>query len=729
MPIFEGEIQVRKIRKRGGAGGIIFSSITLEPTPRRFVIKASYKVTRSPKLFKEFHIWKVKGEISQQVIEWKDGTKHTEQVIIPETLDFVKAAHENLKKLLSESPSFKGISEIKAEKLISFFGDELISIALNGNIERLLPIVGENVAKRLIIGLQEYEELATLQLLDKLGVPPRIGDSILKIWGIDAYQQITKNPYFLTAFEADLNLIDAFALDRLKRKPTDPDRLAAYAKSILFNAFKGGNTCINTSKWRYQLKRLLGNAEQTEKAIQHSIAQGEVVILNDMVQVKSMNIIESGIVDFTNQLINRTYPKPTQQKSQYYIKKYESIAGFPLTYEQKNAVKLCLAHGLTILTGGAGCGKTTVLEAICFTLENLKLTSQIILMALAGKAAQRITETTGRDAMTIAGFLHNVNVDNLPDDVVIIIDEASMVDVLSLYQVLRKLPKKGRLILTGDQEQLPPVGIGLTLHTLVNLSIPHSHLSENKRQSESSGIPLISTEMRLWSEQSSSIAFSNYKDKGIGVSFIDSNKTDLQTNVLKTYQELGGDGSDNEVLILSPVRHANGGTQNLNALIHDNFIRGKRLTFEHEEFGWVNHSLLGRAVRTGELVLYKRNDYQRDLRNGSIGKVIDKDEFSDGIIVNFSGNIVTLTSSDLNDLEHAYAMTVHKAQGSQFTRVIVVVREGRNLDRHLLYTAVTRAIEQVVFIGDKADFYNALSRSNSLKRLTLLKYLFKSKTD
>ncbi|TYK66826.1 ATP-dependent DNA helicase [Colwellia echini] len=729
MATFNGEIQIRRIRKRGFSGGIIFSSITLEPTPRRFVIKASYKVTRSPKLFKETHIWKVKGEISQQVIEWKDGTKHTEQVIIPESLDFVKAAHENLKKLLSESPSFRGISEIKAEKLISFFGGELITIALNDNIERLLPIVGENVAKRLINGLQEYEELAALQLLDKLGVPPRIGDSILKIWGIDAYQQITKNPYFLTAFEADLNLIDAFALDRLKRHPTDPDRLAAYAKSILFNAFKGGNTCLKTSKWRYQLKRLLGNSEHTEKAIQHSIEQGEVVIINDMVQVKSMNIIESGIVDFTNQLINRTYPKPTQQKSQYYIRKYESIAGFSLTPEQKFAVELCFGNGVTILTGGAGCGKTTVLEAICFTLEKLKQTTQILLMALAGKAAQRITETTGRDAMTIAGFLHNVKEDCLADDVVIIIDEASMVDVLSLYQVLRKIPKNGRLILTGDQEQLPPVGIGLTLHTLVSLSIPHAHLSEIQRQKESSGIPLLSEAMRFWNAQSSSIAFSDYRGKGIGVSFIDSKKIDLQTNVLKTYQELGGDGCNNDVLILSPVRHDNGGTQNLNALIHDNFIKGKRLTFEHEEFGWVNHSLLGRAVRTGELVMYKRNDYQRDLRNGSIGKVIAKDEFSDGIIADFSGNVVTLSSSDISDLEHAYAMTVHKAQGSQFTRVIVVVREGRNLDRNLLYTALTRATEQVVFIGNKTDFYNALSRSNSLKRQTLLKHLFHSNID
>lgn len=157
---------------------------------------------------------------------------------------------------------------------------------------------------------------------------------------------------------------------------------------------------------------------------------------------------------------------------------------------------------------------------------------------------------------------------------------------------------------------------------------------------------------------------------------------------------------------------------NLNCRIHDKFSQGEVVNFNHEEFGDVTHHISGRALRVGELVMYTRNDYQKDIRNGSVGKVLDYSH--DSVTVDFEGNTTELSISELTNLEHAYALTVHKAQGSQFERVIVIIKESRNLDRHLIYTALTRAKKQVVFVGQRQSMYNGLSVSNAHKRHTNL---------
>ncbi|MEH6711167.1 MAG: AAA family ATPase [Paraglaciecola polaris] len=718
MSIFEGNVQIRKIRKRGAFGGVIFSAVTLDEAPKRFVVKANWQVASSPSLFQEHHIWHVKGQLSTQTISWSDGTKATEKTITPESLRFVKASHGNLKRLLAESDDFKGISEVKAEKLVRFFGDELFQIARDRDIQRLLPIIGESLAERLVTGLQKYEELGALQLLDELGVPPNIGGSVINIWKEKAYSHIKKNPYFLTAFMADLNAVDAYAIDRLGMDEDCPERLIAYTKQVMFNAFPNGHTCLPISKLKYQLNRLLKSRDLAAKAIEVSVSNGELLIHDSIAQVKSMDIVESSIASIVKDLSQRKFNDGLSSQVVTAINEFERGVGFPLTEAQKDAVLQSCQNSLTLLTGGAGCGKTTVIEAICFALERLNQTSQIILMALSGKAAQRITEATGRDAMTIAAFMYNMDVDQINDDAVIIVDEASMVDVLSLLKILKRIPKRGRIILTGDQEQLPPVGIGLGLHLLVKLPLPNPHLNKVKRQSEESGIPSVANAIRCYADHPTLIPFTEFNGLGSGVSFIECSEHELQDKCIEVYRKLGGDGSNNDVLILSPVKHLVGGVANLNALIYDKFSKGVKLTFDHKEFGHFNHHILGRSLRVGELIMYKRNDYEKDIRNGSVGRVIGQKE--DGIEVDFEGNVVTLTASDLKNLEHAYAMTVHKSQGSQYGRVIVAMRESGNLDRHLIYTAVTRAKYQVVFVGCQKVLYSALGRSNALKRHTFL---------
>ena len=716
MGEFRGQLRIRKVRSRGKIGGIIFSAITLDQKPVRYVVKANWKIARLPSLFREGHLWEVIGKTETQIIKWKDGSEQIENVLIPSEMKFIKASNENLKRLLVESKEFKGISEVKAEKLVSFFGDELYDIAAQNNIGRLTPILGKNVASRLIDGLSVYQEINTLRLLDELGVPPYIGESVLKIWGVDAYKKVKENPYLLGVFMADLNIVDEYAIHRLGFDLDSTHRLIAYVKDVMFSAFKSGNTCLPTAEAKYRVKRLLGDLG--EQAFDLAAKSGEIVVDGAITQVRSMDIVESSIASIIARLREFQYPESLEKRVDAQIQQFEISAGFPLTEEQKNAISSCCTSRLTLLTGGAGCGKTTVIEAICYTLEKLYQTKEIYLMALAGKAAERITEATGRDAMTIASFVFNIDAEDISDDATFIVDEASMVDVLSLLKILKKLPPKGRLILTGDEEQLPPVGIGLSLHALVGADIRKSVLTAVKRQSEESGIPKIANQIRNYHIQKNDIIFKAFTGISEGVSFVECAELDINLKTISIYEELDGNGSNNDVLILSPTKYMVGGIVELNAAIHDKYAKGDVIVFNDSASGQVNHHINGRSVREGELVMYTLNDYEKGIRNGSIGKVIGK--INNGISVDFDGNIVSLSLHEMTYLEHAYCLTVHKSQGSQFERVIVVVRNNRNLDRHLVYTALTRAKKQVVFVGDKSAFNRALETSNAHKRHTKL---------
>jgi exodeoxyribonuclease V alpha subunit len=724
--MFEGLLQIRKVRNRGPFGGVIFSAATLEANPKRYVVKANWKMARSPSLFKDRHIWRVKGAVKDETIIWKDGTTANERVIEAESLTFEKAKNENLVKLLAQSSDFKGISDLKAEKLVECFGDGLIQIAIEGDIERLLPVVGRNVAERIISGLREYEQLGTLQLLDELGVPPRVGESVLEIWKNNAYEQIKKNPYFLTAFMADMHMVDGYAIDRLGRAPDSPQRLIAYTKDVLFKAFNSGHTCLPVNELRYRLKRTLPKSLDAAQAIEVAVAHEEIIFIGDYAQVKSMAIVEATVADIITKSQFRAVSDTLNKDLNHAIERYEKDSGIELTDEQTNAVFQCCKHSFTLLTGGAGCGKTTVIAAICSSLEALGYTSQVILLALAGKAALRITEATGREAMTIAKFVLALDQDEISDDAVIIVDEASMVDILSLLKILKRFPNKGRIILTGDEEQLPPVGVGLGLHTLVKLPLPHPQLTAIQRQTKESGIPAVAMAIRRYPQVPGEIKFEPYKGLQDGVSFIECNESELNTRALEVYQALGGNGTSNEVAMVSPVKHQIGGVDALNLLVHDSLAKGESLSFSSSDFGYFNHTILGSALRIGELVMCTVNDYERDIRNGSIGKVLEQK--GNEVIIDFTGRIVNLPASKLCSLDFAYALTVHKSQGSQFDRVVVIVKQSRNLDRHMLYTAITRAKKQVVLIGDRNAFINALSQSNALNRHTLLTHHFEEHT-
>jgi exodeoxyribonuclease V alpha subunit len=358
-------------------------------------------------------------------------------------------------------------------------------------------------------------------------------------------------------------------------------------------------------------------------------------------------------------------------------------------------VYLALTSPFSLICGGAGVGKTTVLHAILEAAKSLN--AQVYMMALSGRAARRMSEATGHPAMTIASFLKAVDngMIDLDCEPTLAIDESSMVDLATMYRILRRIKPGCKLLMIGDPGQLPPIGFGVAFHCFCETEdIPQAELTEIHRQAAETGIPLISQDVRGGRVPE----LVPYAGKSLGVSFIECEKENIADTVLNVVYEIGG---FDEVQIISPVKIGPAGTRAINHLCHEMLSPGKPMYS---------------GFAQGEPVIWLVNNYDLGLMNGSLGKVVSTE---DNLVVAWDEGEMQI--GDTRDMDLAYAITVHKAQGSQFSCVVVPVLESRLLDRTLIYTAITRAQNQVVLVGDRSAFERAvLEQPNTNRRQTAL---------
>ena len=346
-----------------------------------------------------------------------------------------------------------------------------------------------------------------------------------------------------------------------------------------------------------------------------------------------------------------------------------------------------------IICGGAGVGKTTTLKAIHEAEESAG--GKVHQMALSGRAAMRMREATGRPATTIAGFLQaarDKSID-LGLDPLIVIDEASMIDLSTMYRILRSLQPGCRLLLVGDPGQLPPIGFGIVFHILARRDeFPSVEFVEVHRQAGATGIPTAAALLR----QGEVPLLGGFKGLVPGVTFIDVPPEDIAAQLVAVVGELGGFG---DVQIVGATKRGPAGTHTINRVFHELLTPGRQ-------------SCMG--FSPGEPVIWLVNDWAEGLLNGSLGVVREGDE--DTLTIDFDGQFHLIGRARLEDLAFAYAVTTHKAQGSQFRRVVVPIVRSRLLDRTLLYTAMTRGQEQVVFVGDRSAFEAAIVAPPNVSR-------------
>ncbi|MWJ28578.1 AAA family ATPase [Halomonas sp. ZH2S] len=723
------ELTITSVLSRGARGGVIMAGV--DTKGRRYVARCSWTLIPDASFPGKGQRWALRGALS---------TYQQEQQIDATHAELLRPSGKNIIAWIAGCPDIPGVGQVKAQKLYGCFGPDLVSLIEQKDVDALSAVVSPEAADLLCHAFEKHQVTQTLSWLDQVGMPRRIGQKVVDCYAEKAREKIEANPYALISFEARWKTVDALAQCRFGVTEDDPRRLEAAVEETLYRGLKEGHTCLPEKDVKRRLKTLLGDADLAEQALAVG-GSSQYRNVDALYQPTGTYLIE---LEIAQRLSRIAAGEVAQQQSIFMagevehdaveaaINDYERAQGFALSTEQHQAVLCSVSAPLSLILGGAGTGKTTVLKILYEALEAVQPGVAIYQIALAGRAAQRMQEATGRDSCTIAAFFARVSEEQLGSDAVVVVDEVSMVDAILFYRLLRHIPSGTRLILVGDPSQLPPIGPGLVLHALAgHPAIAQTELKVVKRQSDASGILPIASAVRGHTLPE----YAAYQGRGSGVSFIECSEYSLDEAIARLYEELGGNGADNSVQILSATRSGHGGVKQLNQRLHECYRRdGTPVCYVDLQHGVVPAKSLDHVpFKVGDLVIFTKNDYPLGLRNGSLGRIIEalpvEDAESDCCRVDFEGIEYTLKTTQIESLSHAYAITVHKSQGSQFSRVIVPIRQSRLLDQALIYTAITRAVDQVVLIGNREAAAAAiLAQAFAARRYVSLPELLKNST-
>ena len=731
-------LSVSSVRSRGKHGGVIMAGRT--DTGESYTVSCNFKLIPDSTFPEKSQRWRITGHASKKSIT-VNGINLLEDYVVAETAEFLRPSGKHIVDWISKSPDIQGVGPAKARKLYNDFGPKLIDIIENRELHTLSKTVSHEVAERIIRAFEKTRIGETLLWLESSGITRRTAQLVIDFFDTEATAKIESNPYRLVSFCADWTSVDNLAASRFNVAEDDPRRLDAAIEEVLYKGFSEGHTCLQKSVLESRLKRLLGNAKLSRQALELE-SESYRIVDGDLYQPVGAHIIEHSVAKKIQTLLT----DPAQNQLSVFKKAfsestvlntlhdYERSHGIALSDAQRDAVVCAITHNFSVIFGGAGTGKTTVLKAIYAVFDAILPGLTIYQVALAGKAAQRMTEATGRPSMTIARFIQSFDETQLGNGTLLVIDEGSMIDILLANRLLRKIPSGTRVILVGDPSQLPPIGPGLVLHALHGLSaIPQTELKVVQRQAESSGIPMVASAVRNHKVPT----FHAFDGPGVGVHFVECREAKIDEVTLSLYEKLGGTGKDNNIKILCATKAGAGGTINTNARFHNHFsFRSDPVRVYDHRYGIVEAKTYeGLTIYAGDLVLVTKNDYSTGLRNGSLGRIktalkaVETPD-TDCCIAEFDGEEVALTSSQVETLVHAYGITIHKSQGSQFERVIIPVRRSRLLDQTLIYTAITRGVEQVVLVGDREAAEAAIRNPpSSSKRKTTLREILNDVLD
>lgn len=657
--------------------------------------------------------------------------KHTgeiEEQIKAKKIIELSPKNGNFISYITHSDIFENVGVVTATLLYKKFGNNIFKILNDKDYDQLLKVDGVTPQKAysLIEGWHSDNKGKVVEWLDIHNLPKWIGSKLTKAYNNNSIDKITSDPYRLIAFTVDWNKIDLIAQDHFNISKDDPRRLHGAVSEVIFKLYEdSGDTAVTRDTLLDNVSALLGN-ELANKALSHVYTNGGFVKLGDnLYQGRGAFLQEEYL---STAIIERSYKSDELPYTNIHeiLSKWES-KNYELTDEQRSAVSISYSAPLSIITGGAGVGKTSVLEAFHSILDKTKGTA--IQMALSGRAAKRMQEATGREAITIAGFLHKLDDQKINSATHIIIDECSMVDLYSFIRILRSIKSTQKLILVGDPSQLPPVGAGKVFHMLAEMTfIPVTKLTKVWRQNKETGIPFISQNIR----DGIYTPLASYNGRKEGVSIVPATTKNIGGMIEQVYAELGGNKKRSDVRIICPTTASSDwGTLGINKHLSYIYTNKKDEVFTGE--GNVTPKPTG--LNIGDLVMATKNNWNKGIMNGSLGRVIrlanekeitkavNENILTPVIMVEFDSDQVLLDEDDLRSLQWGYSITCHKAQGSQFSRVIIPVIRDILIDRTWIYTALTRGVKQVVFIGNTKIIKKAIeSEPTALLRTVGLDY-------
>ena len=621
------------------------------------------------------------------------------------------------------SPLIKGCGEKTAEKIVNILGDNAIEkIKENINNLDLIPRLTDSKKKSIYNSiLKYYESNETIIKLKEYGFTIKESMKLINIYGNGILNIVENNIYSL------IDIIDFKTLDKIYlniyKETTNLRILACIVETMKRITFNNGDTYSYKDEIIKSLYEYFNISIDSTEYFSMLSNEEQIVIKDDKYYLRDYYEAEINIAKNLGGINKKeVYPEKNLKK---YLKKLESELDIKYNEEQINAITSIFENNITIITGGPGTGKTTIINGILnlykmvYKLTDSGLTNKVALIAPTGRASKRMSETTNFGASTIHRYLKwnkenntfGINEFNKNNHELVIIDETSMIDTILFDSLLKGLKRNVKIVFVGDEYQLPSVSPGLVLNDLIESNkFKHVRLNNIYRQSNNSYIPILAQEIK-------NKELTEFLDKKDDYNFIECNTKDIKRIVLDIAKKSLDKGlNDNNIQILAPMYKGEIGIDNLNINLQNIFN-------PHDDN--LNEVVIGTITyRVNDKVLNLVNDVDKGIYNGDIGYIYDIDinSKSDFIRVNFDNNIVSFKRDELASIKHAYAISVHKAQGSEFDHVIMPISKtySKMLYNKLIYTGISRAKKSLIIIGSKEAFIYSVDNDYSNSRKTSL---------
>lgn len=635
----------------------------------------------------------------------------------------------------------KGLGPAIAKKIVKQFGTEALDI-IDNDCMQLTVIKGITSDKALYIS-NEYHKITgvneVIKFLGEYNFGPAHAISVWSAFEHDSIKQIKTNPYILctSGIDIDFRSVDRMAAD-LGFDAENSDRVRAGIVYVLHENANAGHTCLPTEKLREsvcdnlgierrQFESCLDDCEEKNWVVRITLGKREFVYLPEYYLAETYIAKKLAFMLRTSAQYEKDYSDEIRGVEFSENIQYEDL--------QRAAISACLTGSVFILTGGPGTGKTTTLNGVIKILKAQK--KRILLCAPTGRAAKRMSDLTGEPARTIHRLLEvdftakgelkfkRNETNPLPADVVIA-DEMSMVDALLMCSLVRAIKPTSKFIMVGDSNQLPSVGAGNVLKDLIaSHYIPSVELKEIFRQAAQSLIVtnahrIVNGEFPVLDDRQNDFFFMNKS--------LESDIAELVIQLAKQrLPDTYGFSPIDDIQVLCPTKMGMAGTKELNKQLQSALNPPSQNKAELKFFDVI--------FRTGDKVMQTKNDYDvlwtknnekgSGIFNGDIGIIRSVDRFSQNVIIDFEGRVAIYTSEMLRRLEHAYAITIHKSQGSEYDAVIIPITAFTHnlLYRNLLYTGVTRAKKMIIVIGTKELVKTMVDNNRKMLRYSLLRPL------
>ncbi len=631
---------------------------------------------------------------------------------------------EGIRMLLS-SGLIANIGPHRAQKIIDAFGTDTLDV-LDSDPKKLLRVsgIGKKVLGNITEAWQRQKHVKDLMLfLQQFGVSVNLTHKIYRAYGQKAKEAVSTNPYALIDDIWGVGFKKADAIARHLGFATDSyRRIRAGLIYVMQEATGEGHTYLPRQETIDKAGEVLGVAqEMIHYSLDHAAQENVLVLEEDRLYIPAYHRAEAAVASMLRERIDGAQSDSPHHDDAYidaWLERYRQNRGWEGDPKQIAAVKAAIRGRILVLTGGPGTGKTTTLQVIVAFLRQHSVA--VALAAPTGRAAQRMGTLSGISAKTIhrllevrprkGGFSFARNADNPLAAKVIIIDEVSMIDLMLMRCLLSAVPKDATLVLVGDSNQLPSVGAGNVMADMIaSAEIPHVTLTTIFRQAAQSRIvtaahEIVKGTVPYFANAPSDNCF--FLKKETPEQCLETVLELVTTRLPKHY----GLDAVRDIQVLSPMHRGPLGTQSINQLLQQKLNSSQQRIVRGET-----------VFAVGDKVMQIRNNYEKVVFNGDIGFVVEAAD--DGTLgVDFGDQTVRYDQSDLDELVHAYCISIHKSQGCEFRAVVIplMTQHFILLQRNLLYTALTRARELCVLAGMPRALYLAVNNDTALHRYSSL---------